>query len=225
MGAQGNDGKLFSALARIAAQQVHSSPFETEFERYELTRESTATLTELLTLGPKDAFHVEIAGGLARTLVGKRDVAAIMEFLPGLSNAMGEPYELERSIARAELESLEPAAAARRLLRLRKAWPLENSLLEELGTALDQSQQAAQAVGVWNALRELHPDEWHFQKAWTLSLVRAGDPRAPEALRTALASHPEDPDLLAVSHSGPTPQVEKGFQPRTHRHEGHEDGE
>ncbi|MDF1837048.1 MAG: hypothetical protein P1V35_04195, partial [Planctomycetota bacterium] len=79
------------------------------------------------------------------------------------------PYELERSLARAELESLEPAAAATRLQRLRGAWPQQDGYLEDLAIALDQSEQAELAVKVWETLRGIHAGEWHFEKAWTLS--------------------------------------------------------
>ncbi|MFT5198663.1 MAG: hypothetical protein ACI87O_001321 [Planctomycetota bacterium] len=218
-----NDAQLFQVLRDIMDSQEQSSPFETEFERFEIPRVHLESLVQVLIAGPDTSFYREIAGGLARTLVGKRDVGAIMEFLPGLSEAMGQPYELERSLARAELESLEPGAAAMRLQRLLKAWPREDSLLEELAIAYDQSDQPGLAVAVWEALRKIHPGEWPFDKAWTLSLVRAGDARGPAALQTALASHPEDFELLAVSQSGPLPPIKKGFEPRDGRHDEHED--
>ncbi len=219
------DALLFGALRDLFNRQTGSSPFETEAQRFELPRESVMHLTQALERGPGGPFYGEIAGGLARTLIGKRDVASIMEFLPGLSKSMGEPYELERSIARAELESLEPGAAAIRLKRLRQTWPTDVNLLEELGMALDQSEQPAAAVEVWAQLRGIHPDEWHFEKAWTLSLVRSGDDRATAALEKALSKHPDDLDLLAVSQSGPLPPVEVGFQPESGRHEGHDEHE
>ncbi len=219
------DALLFGTLQDLFAAQTLSSPFETEFQRFELPREQVSRLVQALERGPSTPFYLEIAGGLARTLVGKRDVGAIMEFLPSLSKAMGEPYELERSLARAELESLEPKAAAARLQRLRQAWPAEVGLLEELGTALDQSEQHASAAGVWETLRGIHPNEWHFEKAWILSLVRAGDARAPAALKTALSRHPEDHDLLEVSQSGPLPPIDKGFRPLDGRHEEHDEHE
>ncbi len=162
---------------------------------------------------------------MARTLVGKRDVGAILEFLPALSDAMGKPYELERSLARAELESLDPQAAATRLQRLRQAWPDDSGLLEELASALDQTEQHSAAADVWDALRGIHPGEWHFEKSWTLSLVRSGDPLAPAALIAALGKHPDDADLLEVSQSGPLPPVKKGFQPADGRHDDHDDHE
>ncbi|MCP5022974.1 MAG: hypothetical protein GY930_14525 [bacterium] len=219
------DALLFGALQDIFSKQTGSSPFETETQRFELPREPVIRLTQALGRGPAGPFYQEIAGGLARTLIGKRDVASIMEFLPELSKSMGEPYELERSIARAELESLEPGAAAIRLKRLRQTWPTDVNLLEELGMALDQSEQPGAAVDIWAQLRDLHPDEWHFEKAWTLSLVRSDDDRASAALEKALSKHPDDLDLLAVSQSGPLPPIEVGFQPGSGRHEGHNEHE
>ncbi len=221
-GASDSDADLFRGLADLFEAQQHSSPFETEFQRFELPRDEVVQLVQAMQSGSQSQFHLELAGGLARTMVGKRDVGAIMEFLPGLSTALGEPFELERSLARAEMESLEPAAAATRLLRLRKAWPQEESMLEELAAALDQSGQAAEAVKVWETLKTIHGGEWHFEKGWVLSLVRAGDARGPEALRNALAKAPKDPDLLSVSQSGPLPPVEQGFQPSDGSHEGHD---
>ncbi|MCA9001070.1 MAG: hypothetical protein KDB61_04040, partial [Planctomycetes bacterium] len=224
-GSDGNDAELFHVLSELQASQVHSSPFESEFQAFELPRPLVERLTRVLALGPATPWRLELAGGLARTLVGQRDVAAILEFLPGLSKALGEPYELERALARAELESLEPEAAAHRLHRLREAWPTENGMLEELAIALDQSQEPARAAEVWHTLIQLHPGEWEFEKAWTLSLVRASDPEASKALESALRKHPDDPELQAVSQSGPLPQVEKGYQPESGRHEGHANDE
>ncbi|HRV82996.1 MAG TPA: hypothetical protein P5218_16310, partial [Planctomycetota bacterium] len=114
---------LFASLRDLQADQRHSSPFENEAQQLELTPERAEEWTQALLALPPSPFLDELAGGLARTLVGKREIEGIFRWIGQLSPALGHPYELERSLARAELESLDPNAAADRLEALDARFP------------------------------------------------------------------------------------------------------
>ncbi|MEZ5975642.1 MAG: hypothetical protein R3E96_12615 [Planctomycetota bacterium] len=213
------------ALGAFAALQKHSSPFESEAQGTELSPEVAAQLSAALADLPPGPFSEELAGGLARILVGKRDVTGLIAWIAPVSEALGEPYELERSLALAEWEGLDAAAAADRLLRLRAQFPGDKRLLPDLARTLDQSGRPGLSVPIWQELITLHGPEAEFEFALAEAMLRAGDPRL-EALRADLANrYPGDERLAPLSQSGPLPAPEVRFQPQEGRHGAHDEHE
>lgn len=214
--------ELWLALSALQSMQKHSSPFESEAQRLEWNDEVIERMSRGLLALPPDPFVEEMAGGLARILVGKREVGPLMRWMPELSQHLGQPYELERSLARGELESLQPEAAAERLARLRSRFPEDRALLRELAIAYDQSGQAKAAHGIWALVLAEDPTDFEAEKAWVMALLRAGDARAKDALQSLQARFPDDLGLQGVSQNGPYPVPEPSFQPIETRHEGHD---
>ena len=212
---------LWETLADLQAMQRHSSPWESEAERLEWDATIIERIASSLLALPADNFTVEMAGGLARILVGKREIAPLLEWLPQLSQHMGEPYELERSIARGELESLEPKAAAQRLSRLRSRFPEDAGLLRELAIAYDQSNRPSDSKGIWAQILAGDPGDSDAEKAWVMALLRSEDPRGKEALQSLKDRFPEDLGLQEVSQNGPYPVLEPSYRPLESRHDGH----
>jgi hypothetical protein len=200
----------YAAWCRI---QVPSSPFETAAERVELDPECLGLLREAALAGPPSLFVRSAWEWLARVLAGKRDVEAIYAQLEPIARRHAPWPALEIALARADLESLEPAAAIARLETLAARGLGGAELQSALAEALEQDGQEARALAAWREAARLRPGDRGIERRLAMALVRAGDPEGPPLVERLLEAEPGDEELAAFRGPGPWPAPRRGFQP------------
>lgn len=213
-GAPQGPARLFTeGLARHYAAQHHSSPFETPAERVELDPDALDLWSEAARAGVPDAALVDVLETLAAVLVGKRRPDTILAVLGPIAKVSWPWPALEDALAYAELELLEPSAAAARLERLVVegfATPERLALLAD--ARLQTRDPAGAAKALWRAL-ELGPDDREVRRRLAIALARAGDPEAGPMLRDLLLEEPGDEELRLYLAPGPYPAVRGGYHP------------
>ena len=208
--AGGNDGtpqgELAHGLSLHYGVQQRSSMFETPEQQIELSTEGLDALAAALTETPPDAFTREVWGGLARVLVGHRNVNAIYDYLEPLVERWGPWPELSLALAHADLESLEPTDALERVEGIGEGWgPVAGQALELEARArgeLDDHQGAAAAL---RRLGAVAPSSWQ-RRQLAIQATLAGEPDGPELLQQLLAEEPEDEELRALLEEGIAPE-------------------
>ncbi len=154
---QEDDRLLLRGVDAFARLQVPSSPFETDSQQVELDDATLSTLRDAALAGPPSAFTRDVWNWLARVLAGKRDVAAIETHVAPLAARWAPWPELEVALARADLEALDPEAAARRLAPLAAAADPSFDVLAVLGEAREQAGDATGALEAWKRALLLRP--------------------------------------------------------------------
>lgn len=204
-------------LAAHYAAQRRSSPWDTAEQAVELDDEALADLSAGA-LGLRDhptvrSFWNRAAG----VLVGKRAIDEIERHVAPLAQAeldAGRPWpELERARVRADLELLDPAMAAWRLLRLIELEPTSLDLRMTCADAMLRAGDAEGAVEQVRVVLEVQPDRHDAERLLAIALARAGDPAAAERIEALLREDPGDDALRAYLLPGPLPPYEPEFDP------------
>jgi len=216
--AEQNEGGLVRGLDAFTRLQTPSSPFETDSQRVELDESVLVILRDAALAEPPSAYLREVWSWLARVLAGKRDVSAIETHLAPLAARWAPWPELEVALARADLEALDPEAAARRLEPLAAASESTFEVLSVLGEAREQIGDGRGAVQAWKRALELRPGDEGLGRRLAMARVRAGDPGAEEEVRRLLEEHSEDEELRLFLGPGPFPAVQRGAAPEARPH-------
>lgn len=205
-----NDGPLARGLAAFGRLQAYSSPFETHSQATELDDATLTALRDTALAGPPSAFVRDAWSWLARVLAGKRDVAAIESFLAPVAARWAPWPELEVALAHADLEALDPAAAARRLAPLAAPSDAPFDVLALLGLARAQAGETAAAIAAWKRALALRPADLWTRRQLAMAQVRAGDPDGPAAVRRLLEENHEDEELRPFLGPAPWPELPLG---------------
>jgi hypothetical protein len=208
--AEQNPGSLWRGIDHFAQLQIPSSPFETESEQVELDEEVLADLRDAALAEPPSAFVRDVWNWIARVLAGKRDVSAIGTFVAPIAARWAPWPELEVALARADIEALDPAAAALRLTSIADAPEASFDVLCVLGEAREQAGDSAGAVAVWKRALPLRPNDAWIRRHLAMARVRTGDPGGAEAVRQWLDEHPEDEEMRTFLGPGPWPEPAVG---------------
>lgn len=225
--------KLMEGFAIVYAAQSRRAEFESREESTELPPQALALFEETALAQPNALVH-SLWEGLARILLGKRAVADIYTYLQPLAEKYAPWPVLEQVLAQADLEALEPAAAARRLSALiaararasndgashasggaaqandfaARAKDLE--LWFWLGEAQRQSGDHPAAAQSWRRALELQPENRLLERELAMELVRAGDPEGRKRIEVLLAVTPDDSELRIFLQPGPYPEPSPG---------------
>jgi hypothetical protein len=216
---------LTEGLARLAAAQEPSSPFETRAQATELDVEGLRLLREAALAAEPDLFVRELWNALAWLLVEKREIERIQADLGPLAERWAPWWQLDLALARADMESLDPGGAAEHLLRAVAQQPLDLQLRQACAEALSMAGRPAEAVEQLRAIDAVQPGRRDVRRLMAMELARAGDPEAEALLEELLAADPTDDELRAFQGPGPFPPPQVRFQPHPESvHDHDEDG-
>ena len=207
---------LCRGLARHFAAQRPSSPYQSSAERVELDAQALELLQTHALGHEPDAFTRELWSQLAGLMMEKREIASIYRFLPALIERWGSaPWpRLQRALAQADLEALQPDSAARRLESLIELFPEQAELYEEAGRAQLAAGRAVEAVASLRRCLELAPErEDELARDLTIALLRAGESEGLIRAQILLEQEPEDAQLRALLEAGPQPIPSPIFDP------------
>ena len=159
-----------------------------------------------------DAFLAGLWEGIAAMLVEQREIEALRSELGPVAAAHAVWPALERPLARADLEFLEPASAAERLLRLVELDPRDIDLALECAHALSQAGRHAEAAARLRAADALQPGRRDVRRALATAMVRAGESGGRALVRELLDEDPSDLELEPFLGQGPYPEVPVEFR-------------
>lgn len=205
-GAEGTpDERVIDALGTFLAAQTPSSPWETAAQQIELPD----AVLEALAADARERAPTPFVRGLwewtARVLVEKREVQRIDRFVKPVADAHGPWVVLSWALARADVEALDPAAAAARMRPLATSDMRRVEVWYTLAEAEELSGELAAAARAWRRAAELAPQDPGIARRLAMALVRSGDPEGRAHVERILAEHPEDEDLKPFLGPGPFP--------------------
>lgn len=194
-------------LALHFAAQIPSSPYESRAERIELDDRALAVWVSDLSQREPARFERDLFEGLARTLIGKRDLERIERDVEPIARRYAPWPELEHVLAQADIEMLDPTGAAARLARVLELRPgdVESALLR--ARCLLATERAPEAVAQLERLPAPHASRFDVRRELAIARVRAGDPRGAMAVAELLALEPDDAVLRAHQGPGPYPAL------------------
>jgi hypothetical protein len=205
--------ELTEGLARLAAVQVRSSPFETDAQRVEIDFEALRVLREAALARPPDPYLRDLWSALAALLADKREIEYVDQYVAPIAERWKPWWQLEVALARAELEALDPAAAAEHLLRAIEERPLDLDLKLACADALSMAGEPRAAVEHLRAVEAVQPGRRDVRRRLAMELARAGDAAAAPLLDELLREDPADEELRAFQGTGPFPPPQVQFSP------------
>jgi tetratricopeptide (TPR) repeat protein len=238
----GTTERLMRGYALLFGAQSNTSSFETNEERLQLPADALDLFEAAATSAPPGDLVRSLWEGLARVLLGKRDVAAMYQYLAPLAQRHAPWPVLEQVLAQADLEALEPQSAARRLraliaaradakldaqslagdgtrdIDLAAAREKDLELWYWLGEAERRAGDHASASQSWRRAFELQPQNRALKRELAIELVRADDPDGRTMIGELLAENPSDTGLEIFQGPGPYPDALPTPKPHGKKH-------
>lgn len=211
--ARGGDGAAIQALARHFEVQRHSSPYETRAQRIELEPAAMDRVRDAAMEAPLTSLAVDLAESLAQVLAGKRWADEVRDLLAAPADRHRPWPTLEKVLAYAHIEALQPLEAARRLEDLLALDGGDAEVWALLGEARYQGARAAEAARAYSRALELAPGSNQLQRYLAMALVRAGDPLGRDLVRELLLEDPGDEELRPYLGTAPLPPLPRGYRP------------
>ena len=202
--AVGTDAEeLARGLGLHFAAQRPSSPYETLAQQIEFDEDELRALFASAGSFEPDPFARDIWEGLAWLLTEKRRPDMVLVYLEPVADRYGPWPVLDRAVALAYRELLEPVEARRLYERVLAAEPGDVGAMiacAELSTELGEPGEAARHLR--RALAE-EPARYDLERALGIALFQAGDPEGRTMLVRLLEAHPGDEELLRHLAEGP----------------------
>lgn len=211
--ASGASSPATQALAAHFAAQRHSSPFETRAQRIEVDPKALEPIRAAALMDTPTSLDQDLAEGMAAVLAGKRWADELRVYLSEPAARHWPWVQLERALAYAHLEALEPAAAAERLERLVGVEVGDVEVWALLGEARIQVGRPADAATAFSRALDLAPGVYELERRLAMALVRAGDRLGRELVEHLLVEEPGDEELRLYLQEGPLPPVRLGYRP------------
>jgi len=187
---------LARGLALHYAAQTLSSPYESRAQQIELDEEALRGFFEAVPPpGGLDRLSAALWESLSWLFLEKRQPEHALVFLEPVAERFAPWPQLDRTLARAYRELLEPAEALRFADRALALAPGDIDLLVEAGRAAIELGDPRRGVDYLEralALQRARPD---LQRALGLALLAAGDGRGRPLLEPLLDEHPDDLEL------------------------------
>lgn len=200
--------ELTRGLALHFAAQQLSSPYETRAQQIELEEEALrAFFAAAPAAGKLDPFTRVLWEALAWLCMEKRMPEHALVYLEPMAERFAPWPALDRAVARAYLEVLEPATARRFLERARQALPEDFELLLESARCAQALGDTAGAVAFLEQAYDLYPDRPEVERAVGLELMRCGDARGRKLLERRLAQDPDDKELEELLARPESPEI------------------
>jgi tetratricopeptide (TPR) repeat protein len=188
--------ELTRGLALHFGVQQLSSPYETRAQQIEIEEDALrAFFAAAPQTGALDPFTRVLWEALAWLFMEKRMPEQALVYLEPLAERFAPWPALDRAVARAYLEVLEPATARRFLERARLARPEDIELLLESARCAQAQGDVPGAVAFLEQVYDLYPDRPDVERAVGLELMRCGDARGRKLLEQRLAKNPDDKEL------------------------------
>ncbi len=222
--ASGEGTPSTQALAAHFGTQRHSSPFETRAQRVEVEPRTLEWIRAAALAPVPSSLDRDLAEGLAAVLAGKRWADELRVYLTEPADRHWPWVGLERALAYAHLEALEPGPAAERLERLVEVEASDVEVWALLGEALLQVGRPADASAAFSRALDLAPGVYELERRLAMALVRAGDPLGRELALHLLVEEPGDDELRLYAQEGPLPPVRLGYRPSYGASTSHEHG-
>ncbi len=179
----------------FGAQQL-SSPYETRAQQIEIEEDALrAFFAAAPESGALDPLTRVLWEALAWLFTEKRMPEQSLVYLEPLAERFAPWPALDRAVARAYLEVLEPATALRFVERARLALPEDFELLLESARCAQELGDVPGAVAVLEQAYDLYPGRPDVERAVGLALMRCGDARGRKLLERRLAENPDDQEL------------------------------
>ncbi len=205
----GARGSKFEPLARSLhlhfAAQVYSSPYETKSQQVELDPEALDLLRGFAIATKPGLFTRNVCDYFARLLTEKREVELVFSHLEPIAKAWPVWPALERALAAAELETLNPRGAADHWLRVIEAEPLALDGYAPCAIALLAADDAKRAVEILDRALAVQPARKDWERLRAIALVRSNDPNGRAEVQRLLLADPDDAELKKYLGDGPWP--------------------
>jgi tetratricopeptide (TPR) repeat protein len=190
------DPELARGFALHFSAQHLSSPYETRAEQIEVEEEAlrafqAATKGE----GPLDPLLHDVWASWAWLLTEKRLPEEIVAYLEPIAERYPPWAALDRALAQAYREMLDPATALRYLERARRQEPFDPELLLDSATCLRELGRDTEGVVLLERACELLPARPELARELGLALAAAGSERAKALLEGVLGQRPEDNEV------------------------------
>jgi tetratricopeptide (TPR) repeat protein len=198
------------AMQHYYSAQVPSSPYETVEQRVELGDDVLIELAKMHDQAELDAFDRQLWEWIARILLGKRDIERIDRYLEPMATKFAPWSALEITLARADLEALDPEHAIERLTTLlgkddARASP---DIFAALGDAYEQAGDAARAEKARRDTLARWPD-WsgnrYVARKLAIALFKSGSPEGRMKLQEILLASPDDDEVKNLLDPAPAP--------------------
>jgi hypothetical protein len=199
--------ELARGLALHFAAQELSSPYETRAQQVEIDDDALrAFFAAVPEPGALDPLTRDLWEALGWLFTEKRMPEQALVYIEPLADRFAPWPELDRAVARAYAEVLEPETAGRFLERARKARPEDVEILLESARCAEALGEFGASVGFLERALTLRPGRPDLERAVALAMVRGGDPRGPMHVERLLAENPRDPELLEALGRPPPAQ-------------------
>lgn len=177
------------------AQQL-SSPYETRAQQIEIDEDALrAFFAAVPEPGALDSLTPVLWEALAWLFTEKRMPEQALVYLEPLAERFAPWPALDRAVACAYREVLEPEKALSFLERARLTLPEDVGLLLESARCTQELGDIPGAVGLLERAYDLHPGRPEVERAVGLALLRCGDTRGRALLERLLAKSPDDVEL------------------------------
>jgi hypothetical protein len=185
-------------LALHFGAQHLSSPFESRSQQVEIDEEALRAFFAAVPAEEAglDPFTRALWTTLGRLFTEKRMPEQTLVYVEPIAERFAPWPELDRAVAIAYREVLDPAGARPFLARARAAEPYDIGLLGESARCASDLGDTAGAVELMEQALALQPGRPDLERELGLLLVRAGEPRGQALLERWLGEHPDDPEVL-----------------------------
>ncbi|MCC6408707.1 MAG: hypothetical protein IT453_16205 [Planctomycetes bacterium] len=200
--------KLASSLESFFSLQVASSPFETESQKIELDGEVLDRLRDVALEREPGEFVRRTWNWLAKVLTDKRDVTAILSHVEPIADRHPGWPALERALAAAYVESLDPETASIHFERAITAEPYDLTQYAPAAEAYLMANRPDRAVDLLRKALEIQPKRRDWERLLGVAQVRAGDRSGRELLQTLLLEDPDDDALIPYLSEPPFPDYQ-----------------
>jgi len=195
---------LAAGLALHYGAQTLSSPYESRAQQIEVDEESLRLFREAV---PAPQALDRLSAALWETLAWlfheKRMPDSALVYVEPVAERFAPWPLLDRTLARAYRELLEPEAALRHADRALALAPGDIDLLIEAGQAAIELGDPRRGVDYLERALDLQRGRPDLQRALGLGLLAAGDERGRPLLEPLLDEHPEDQELREALYGPP----------------------
>jgi len=210
-------GALVRGLAQHYAAQEESSPYEKRALQIELSEDALRSFVQALPETGEgeslDEFSRELWESVAWLLIEKRRPDLALAFLEPLATAFTPWPLLDRAVAYAHRELLDPRTALSFLERAEPHASLEVNLYLEFAAVAREIGDDRLAVRYLRKGLELQPRRLDLELPLALALMRLEESEGRALLERLGREHPDHEDIAHYLAEGPPPGGPRPFSP------------